>query len=184
MRYKIIIFGLAITVFLMNCCGYFYGFGIRSDSPCIKFKQTQKCDAYGEYEFETVLFRAEDSSFKIILQHPIYLFPLAIPEVLISQVGVISQNNKPIDFKFIKIEISHFDESGQFIKPSKTMTIPESGEINFYVVQYESDTFPKKKVKEKITIEFIAQDKTHSISFDEDVFWVKRACKLSAAMSI
>lgn len=182
MKHKITALGLAIASCLMSGCGHHYGFGIRSNNPAIKFKQTETHNIYRKYEFESVLFRADDHSFKIILQHPIY--PLATPDVLISQVGIISENNKQIDFKFTEIEISHFDESGKLITPSETMTIPASGEMNFYVVKYKRDTFPKNQIREKVKIEFAAQGKTHSIIFEENVFWVKRIGKLTAGMSI
>lgn len=171
-----------VSFCLVSSCGHYYGFGIRSDSPSLKFKQTEKSNICGKYEFETVLFRADDNSFQIILQHPIY--PLATPDILISQVGIISEGSTPADFRFIKIEIHHFDESGKTISPSETITIPASGKMDFHVVKYERDTFPKKKVREEVNVEFSSQGKTHSISFDEDVFWVKRVGKLSAGMSI
>ena len=182
MKIKFIALGLAITSCLISGCGHHYGFGIRSDSPSLKYKQTDKSNVYRGYEFETVLYRPDDNSFRIILQHPIY--PLATPDVLISQVGVKSEGNQPIDFKFEEIEIGHFDSSGELIAPSETMTIPASGEMDFYVVKYDRVSFPNNKVREKIKVEFTTQGKTHTIIFDEEIFWVKRIGKFSAAMSI
>jgi len=166
----------------MSGCGHYYGFGIRSDSSALKFKQTDKYETYRKYEFQSVLFEDNDRSFKIILQHPIY--PLATPDVLISQVGIISENKNPADFKFTKIEIGHFDQSGKLITPSKTMAFHSSARKDFHVVKYKRDLFPKKQVREKVKVEFTVNGESHVITFDEDVFWVKRVSKWSAWMSI
>ena len=182
MKNKFIALGLTIITCLISGCGHHYGFGIRSDSASLKYKQADKSNVYRGNEFESILFRADENSFRIILQHPIY--PLATPDVLISQVGVMSEGNRPVDFKFTKIEIGHFDEADKLVTPSETMTIPASGDMDFYVVKYDRNTFPKKKVREKVKIEFTTQGKTHTIIFDEEIFWVKRIGKFSAAMSI
>lgn len=173
---------LAIAGLLTGGCGHYYGFGIKSDCPSLKFKQTDKSNICGEYEFESVLFQSEDNALKIILQHPNY--PLPEPDILISQVGVQFTGNEPTDFKFEKVEIGHFDQSGQLISPSETTSIPASGPMMFYVVKYDRKSFPEKQVREKAKVEFFFQGAKHTITFDEELFWVKRVSKLSAAMSI
>jgi len=157
---------VCIFIFLVffTSCGR-YGYAVNSASNAVQFKQTEDFWKNDGFEFQTILYKSEREQFKIILQHPIY--PMREPELLRSQLGIISLDEKPSNARIKVARIVHQDSLKNLVKSRVILNNSE-----FYAVEYDRKTFPKEaRVDAYLLVDI--NGKELEISFSEDLEWRK-----------